>query len=442
MVIIATHKGTDFDALASVVAAHLLYPESICVLPETQNPNIRSFISLHKDLFNMTRAKDIDIDHVTRLIVVDTNCWSRLGRLNQLEDRKDLEIHLFDHYGSDGDIDPIWRCQDTVGANITLMLRHLKNQQTEITPIHASLFLAGLYEDTGNLTFPSTTAEDAHAAAFFLEKGADLKILTAFISPAYSQKQKALLFSMLQTAQRTKLNGRWVSINQLRVDGHVQNLALVVQMARQVLNVEAAFGLFSLTGNQCLIIGRSITDAINIGTIMRCMGGGGHPGAGSAMIRTIHPGVLAAWIRILISGKGVGSGQIRDIMTTSVFTLAPETTMASAFRTLRNRGIHGAPIMEKEQLIGMISVRDMMRLKRGDPHHLPVKAFMSRPVHTISPCNHPAEAAQLMAKHDIGRLPVVEGGQLVGIITRSDAMAHFYGLCPLDGHLDPACNRN
>jgi CBS domain-containing protein len=80
----------------------------------------------------------------------------------------------------------------------------------------------------------------------------------------------------------------------------------------------------------------------------------------------------------------------------------------------------------------------MMRLKRGNPDQFPVKAFMSRPVHTISPCNHAAEAAQLMVKHDIGRLPVVEDGQLIGIITRSDAMGHFYGLCPLDGHLDPA----
>jgi CBS-domain-containing membrane protein len=60
----------------------------------------------------------------------------------------------------------------------------------------------------------------------------------------------------------------------------------------------------------------------------------------------------------------------------------------------------------------------------------PVKTFMSRPVHTISPRKNPAETAQLMGRHDIGRLPVVEDGQLVGIITRSDAMGHFYGLVP------------
>ena len=78
MEIAATHKGTDFDALASVMAAHQLYPGSVCVLPEPQNPNVRSFISLHKNLFNVSRPEDIDVNRVTRLIVVDTNRWSRL----------------------------------------------------------------------------------------------------------------------------------------------------------------------------------------------------------------------------------------------------------------------------------------------------------------------------------------------------------------------------
>jgi len=439
MEIVATHKGTDFDALASVVAAHLLFPDSICVLPEVLNPNVRSFISLHKDLFTFARPKEIDVDRVTRLIVVDTNSWHRLDGLQRLKQREDVEIYLYDHHGSDGDLHPTWQCLEDMGANITLMLRYLKKRQADITPIHASLFLAGLYEDTGNLTFPTTTAEDAHAAAFLLERGADLKILTAFVSPAYGRKQKDLLFEMLQTAQRSRLNDRLVSINQLEIDGYVENLAVVVQMVRQVLNVEAAFGLFLIPGDRCLIIGRSIADAINVGTIMRCMGGGGHPGAGSTMIKAVNPGVLAAWIRILISGESHASGQIRDLMTTSVVTLTPETTMASAFQILRKRRIHGAPVVKKDQLLGMISMRDMKRLKKRTQHRLPVKAFMSRPVHTIPPWKNPAEAAHVMVRYDIGRLPVVNEGQLVGIITRSDSMSHFYGLCPLHGHIDPAC---
>ena len=79
---------------------------------------------------------------------------------------------------------------------------------------------------------------------------------------------------------------------------------------------------------------------------------------------------------------------------------------------------------------------------RSNTHHLHVRAFMSRPVHMISPWKNMAEVTRLMVKHDIGRLPVVGDGQLVDIITRSDAMDHVYGLCLLDGHLDPAGIRN
>jgi len=90
-----------------VVAAHQLYPGSVCVLPEPQNPNVRSFISPHKNLFNVSRPEDIDVNRFTRLIVVDTNRWSRLGGLDQFEDKKDPEIQLFDHHGSDGCLNPM-----------------------------------------------------------------------------------------------------------------------------------------------------------------------------------------------------------------------------------------------------------------------------------------------------------------------------------------------
>jgi len=442
MEIVTTHKGTDFDALACVVAATLLFPKAVACLPKTLNPNVRSFLSLHKDHFPFLHPTDVDLHHVTRLIVVDTNAWHRLDGFQALENKKGLEIYLYDHHENDGDIQPVWQCRQTVGAAITLMLRDLKAQGKTISPIHASLFLAGLYEDTGNLTFTSTTAEDAHAAAYLLEAGADLKILSAFVNPAYDRKQKDLLFGMLQKTEISNLNGSWVSIIQIRVDGYVENLAVLVQTIRQILNVDAAFGIFSVSGNRCLVIGRSIADSINVGAMMRCMGGGGHPGAGSTMAKAINPGVLAAWIRILISGKGHTSGKVRDIMTTPVFTVSPESTMGAAAIALRNRAFHGAPVVKQGQMLGVISLRDLRRLKRKNQHQLPVKAFMSSPVHTIEPWKNPAVATHLMVKHDIGRLPVVESGQLVGIISRSDAMNHFYGLCPLDSHLDPAGIRN
>ena len=62
MDIITTHKNTDFDALASVMAANLIYPDARCILPKSLNPNVRAFLSIHKDVFTLHEFKDLDLD--------------------------------------------------------------------------------------------------------------------------------------------------------------------------------------------------------------------------------------------------------------------------------------------------------------------------------------------------------------------------------------------
>ena len=161
MIIATTHQNTDFDGLASVIAATLIYPGCVPVLPAQVNPNLKPFLSIHKDLFNFKTPDDIDLCAVTHLVVVDINCWERLGRIIQLRDKADLVIDLWDHHSGEGNIRSNWSRQAEVGANITLMIAKLKAEKKILTPILATLFLSGLYEDTGNLTFPSTTAEDA-----------------------------------------------------------------------------------------------------------------------------------------------------------------------------------------------------------------------------------------------------------------------------------------
>jgi nanoRNase/pAp phosphatase (c-di-AMP/oligoRNAs hydrolase) len=85
-----------------------------------------------------------------------------------LRNREDLEIYLWDHHDPPGTIQADRKCREKTGSTVTLLLRQLKNEKKELTPIQATLFLAGIYEDTRNLTFPSSTAEDAYAAAVWL----------------------------------------------------------------------------------------------------------------------------------------------------------------------------------------------------------------------------------------------------------------------------------
>jgi len=87
-------------------------------------------------------------------------------------------------------------------------------------------------------------------------------------------------------------------------------------------------------------------------------------------------------------------------------------------------------VVDDERLVGVISRRDFKKIKKSSQLKSPVKAFMSTKNITIEPDRSPMEAARMMVKHDIGRLPVVKDGRIIGIMSRSDAMIYFYDLLP------------
>ncbi|RPI77979.1 MAG: CBS domain-containing protein [Desulfobacteraceae bacterium] len=431
MEIIVTHKNTDFDALASVFAAALLYPPAKPVLPRAVNPNIKAFLSIHKNCFVYHDQSDTPAEKINRLVVVDTAKWSRLENGEQLKARADLDIILWDHHPEAREIKTPWTYHQIVGATVTLLVKNLQEEKRKLSPMEATLFIAGIYEDTGNLTFPSTTALDLKAAGFLLEQGADLTMAQSFLRPAYGPKQKDVLFEMLKNENRINLQGFEVSFNRVEVTGHTPGLALVVDMFLDIMNVDAAFGIFYEPGkNNCITIGRGGSNTLNIGAIMKKMGGGGHPSAGSAMLKSIEPGAVEEWVKELILNHQKPSVCIGDLMTAPVVSIAPESPMKEVALIFRQQGYTGLPVVAGNQLIGIISRQDFKKMKKPDLLHLPVKAFMSTKVITISPESSVTEATRLMVKHDIGRLPVIKDGILIGILTRSDAMRHYYDLLP------------
>ena len=144
MQIITTHKGTDFDAAASVLAAKILYPEAIAVLPKSLNPNVRSFLSIHKDLFDVQTPEGIELEAVMSLIIVDTNRWDRLDQMDRLKEKENLEIILWDHH-LNGER---WRYGETISTafvestvNQVVSKRMVKKQQMRWSQRGAHLLL-------------------------------------------------------------------------------------------------------------------------------------------------------------------------------------------------------------------------------------------------------------------------------------------------------------
>lgn len=432
MNIITTHKNTDFDALASVIAGTMLYPGAVGVIPKSVNNNVARFLSTHKTAFNIVLPDEIDYDQVRRLIVVDTDQWRRLDRMDALKRRQDLEIYIWDHHLNGGDIEADWLCQEAVGATVTLLVREMKRRKMELNPLVSTILLIGLYEDTGHLSFPSTQAEDASAAAFLLENGADLNVASVFLNPPYEEIQKDILFTMMQDTEKIQFNNYIVGFNITNLEKKVPMLAAIVSMYRKIINADAVFVIFINDEKSCTVIGRSGVDQIDVGAILRNFNGGGHPAAGSATVKTadFSPHTLKNKINELIKQKQVSGAKIADLMSFPVTLVPADTPMRNVRDLMQEQKIRGVLVGTDRSLEGIVVLWDFKKLKRESQWKSPVKAFMARNVITIAPDMQPAEAAQLMVKMKIGHLPVVHDQKIIGIVTRTDILTYFYGILP------------
>lgn len=429
MHIITTHKNTDFDALASVIAGILLYPDAVGVIPKAVNNNVGKFLATHKTAFNLVLPKEIDYDKIKRLTVVDTNQWCRIDRAKDLKIRKNIEINLWDHHQNGGDIEADWVCQEIIGATVTLLIREMKRRKLSLNPLLSTVLLIGLYEDTGHLSFPSTKPEDALAAAYLLENGADLNVATVYLNPPYEENQKDILFTMMQNTEKIKHNNYIVGVNIIRLEQKVPMLAAIVSMYRKIINAEAVFIIFINDETSSTVIGRSGVDRIDIGALLQKLGGGGHAAAGSATVKSKNftPQELKNRIIELIKENRTSGTLISDMMSFPVAFISPDTPMREVREIMQEKKIRGVLIGDESNLQGIIVESDFKRLRQKKHWDNSVKAFMVRDVATTKPDILPSQVAQFMGEKNIGHIPVEQDGKIVGIITRTDILNYFYG---------------
>ena len=432
MLIATTHKNTDFDGLASVIAATILYPGCLGVIPKMTNKNVERFLSTHKTAFKIVLPNEVPYEEVTKLIVVDTDQWQRLDRMDKLAKKEGLEIDLWDHHMmAGGDIEASWSCKERIGATVTLFAREMRNRGIQLSPLDSTVLLIGLYEDTGHLSFPGTTAEDAQAAAYLLENRADLNVAGFFLNPPYEENQKEILFEMMKQTEKRTIFGRTIGFNHVTLDKKVPNLATVVNMYRKIVNVDALFVIFS-SDDRHSIIGRSGVENIDVGQILSVFGGGGHSGAGSAAVKDSDMSAknIIEKITTAIAASSTESAHIADIMSFPVISVSPETPMHEVQSLMTNHKIRGVMVMDGEEIQGIIVLWDLKKVKKDSQWDSPVKAFMARNILTIGPGESPSVAARIMIENDVGHLPVVQDDKMIGIVTRTDILTYYYDLLP------------
>lgn len=427
MDIITSHNALDFDGLASMVAAGILYPQAVKVFSGTLSRHVKKFMALYKDLINIKTPKEIDLDQVRRMIVVDTASINRLGHLKNTAARPYMKFCIYDHHPEAednlaGEREEIHQ----VGAATTILVEEIKAQQISISPFEATILALGIYEDTGSLLFTSTTPRDIEAAAFLLEKGANLSVVANFMEQSFSGEQRELLQDLMQNTRHYTIKNTDIIISHTQTDEFIQGLDALTHRLLEVENGEVAFVVAAMKG-KTYVVGRSRSNNININEVLHRLSGRGHAKAASAIVKDLD---LEGIINIILAeaGEKAKPGLLaRDIMSTPVKTLSGDISMEEAGKTMLRYGHTGMPVVEGDRMIGVISRRDVGKARIHELAHAPVKGFMASGVLTATPDTPVNEIQKIMVEYDIGRLPIVEDGRLYGIVSRTDILRTLHG---------------
>ena len=193
--LILSHANADFDAFAGMLAAQLLYPGARICLHGGVNRNVREFYNLHADQIPRSSPRRWTATSVRRLVLVEVTEPGAARRVRaSWRGATDVEVIVFDHHGDAAARTGDRASSATTAASSPRMLRLLLERGIAITPMHATAFALGIHEDTGSLTYASTTQRDVEALAACLRAGREpgaARALPARPAPARAARAAA-----------------------------------------------------------------------------------------------------------------------------------------------------------------------------------------------------------------------------------------------------------
>jgi tRNA nucleotidyltransferase (CCA-adding enzyme) len=420
--VIVTHGNTDFDAFASMLAARRLYPDAVVCVAGSLSRNVREFYRLHADELGAVEVSRLELDAIRRLIVVDTTDADRLGELEPVARDPKVETVFFDHHATRPPEVPAPpnAVVSGDGALTTTLIGILAERELAVTPLEATVFALGIHEDTGSLTYPSTTQRDAEALGWCLRHGASQELVARFLHLPLSHDERELLGALLDAVEPVATAGvevlfaavSWRPLD-LGISGLAHKLVDLTDAAAVVCLVEMHGRVFC--------VARSQTPDVDAAQLARALGGGGHPQAASASFR----GSLAeARERLLAALPGAVREPVRAaaIMSSPPRCVGPNETVARAMVLCQRYGQSGILVADAGRLVGAVSREDLDKAIGHELSHAPVKGIMNSHPATCTEETSLAELQHLLATSADGRIAVLRGEEVVGVVTRTNVL--------------------
>ncbi len=427
MIVIIGHSNTDNDCLASMVLMRYIYPEAVLIRSSLIHPIAKSIYSLYSDFLQLKSINEVALDSITKIVIVDTRTKARLKEYNSILNLP-VEIEVWDHHIEDSfDIDNAKLISKECGANASLIASVLIENSIRLNPIDATIALTGIYADTGNFTHVNTKDIDFAAANYLIKNGADIKIATRKINILNGQGQISLFHNLLNNLIYKTIKGHFIILSYMEMDQQFAGLSGIVEKIFEIENPDGYFAFFQFADSEKgLLIGRSRKEEIDINLIMHRFNGGGHIFAGSARLENSELRKVFLSFKEHLNETIKLPKKVEDIMTKNVKAINENWTIKDASIFLESFNHTGAPVIDSENnIVGFISLRDIMKARKINQINSPVSAYMHKKVITATKDMNIEQAESLLQKYNIGHLPVLEDKKIIGILTRKDIIRSF-----------------
>ncbi|MBC7251312.1 MAG: CBS domain-containing protein [Anaerolineae bacterium] len=416
MEVILTHENTDFDGLASLLAAKKLYPEAVPVLPRRLNRNLRHFLTLYLDELPFVPIDNLPRERIQRVILVDTQNMITLRGMGPWT----REVCIIDHHPLSRELEPGWTYTGgEAGSTTTILVEQMSALRVELSSVEATLLLLGIYEDTGSLSYPSTTARDARCVAWLLERGGRLQVVNSFLHYPLSPEQRQLYEQLLESSETYTFNGQSVIVATARAEGYVEEISTLAHKLRDVFDPDGLFVLVELD-EHLQLVARSSTDTINVAAIAAELGGGGHSRAAAALIREQTVSQVKERLLSLLEVYVQPAITVRQIMSYGVHTLSPDITIERAEEEAQRWGHEGFPVVDKGRIVGVLTRREIDKALHHGLGKAKISTYMHKGEVFVTPDDSVEHLQRVMMEHGLGQVPVVEKGEVIGIVTRTD----------------------
>ena len=424
MHLVLTHEQADFDAVASLLAVRLMDPGATAVLPRRLNRNVRAFLTLYGDRLPLVEFDDLRRGPIERITLADTqNLVSVKGY------RAGVPVHVVDHHPRTAALPENWTAHiEPLGATTTLLVEDIQQLGLELDLVQATMLLLGIYEDTGSLTYGSTTPRDIRACAWLIEAGANLQIAADFLNHPLSESQRALYDRLFEAATTHEIQGLTIVITAAEAPGFLDEISTLAHKLRDLFDPDGLFVLVGLNGH-VQMVARSTTDSLDVAKVAEHFGGGGHNRAAAAIIRDASLDSVRRRLLELLPQVIEPEITVGEIMSRGPQLLDPQVTITQAAEQMRRFGHEGYPVVENGKVIGLLTRRAVDRALAHGLDKMPVSSVMNAGELVVSPHDSVQHLQRLMIEHDWGQVPVAdpESGEIIGIVTRTDLLKTLAG---------------